>query len=178
MFPAWNKTNGQIGTRESLEYILENYMDACNKSAVLLTETMAIPLYHILKGKEKPAYYVKDVINENIMGYKYWGYFHSSVMLKPRYFFQSGISEWWEKFFKWSLMIKANLERQTPSNRLTKQSGTLILNLFMIPLFGLLLSILAFLLIEGIIFGNGKFVKRKLTMFYCAHSSCGNVVNI
>ncbi len=178
MFPAWNKTNGEIGTRESLEYILDNYMDACNKSAVLLTETMGIPLYHILKGKEKAVYYVKDVINENIMAYRYWGFFHTSVMLKPRYFLQSGVSEWWQKFFKWSLMVKANLEKHTQSSRLTKQSVTAILNLFIIPLVGLLLSILVFLLIEGTIFRIGKFIYRKLAMLFFTHSSCDNVVHI
>lgn len=58
---------------------LHLYTKSCYKYAVILNKYKAIQLYTILKGQDKPAYYGKDILNENYRGYKYYSYFPTKI---------------------------------------------------------------------------------------------------
>ncbi len=58
------------------------HMERCNKSAIILRENMAIQLHTTLKVLKKPDYFGKDFVNEILVGYNYYGYFPTSMILQ------------------------------------------------------------------------------------------------
>ncbi len=95
-------------------------------------------------SSKKPVYFGKDVVNENLIGYTYDGYFPMKLMLRFKYWFQSGVAEWWENYFKWVYKIKSEVEvksRFSATNiSSTTNSKTYIYILSIIPGVGFLLS--------------------------------------
>lgn len=91
---------------ESVHDILGIEMVKCKKSAVVVDEEMAIQLYNILKENQKPVYFGKDIIHEIFYGYRYYGNYPTNVLLRSRYYFETGIIEWWQKYFRWTVMHK------------------------------------------------------------------------
>ncbi len=155
MLPDWQTESGSHGSYESIKQILSMHMEICNKSTMILQDNMAIELFTILKATNKPAFFGKDVLNEILYGYKYFGFFPSSIMTRVKNSFQSGIIEWWQKYFKWVIRIKTQTqERKIKHGTSTKafvispnsQTGVYILCL--IPCFGLILASLVFVFCE------------------------------
>lgn len=137
-------------------------------AAVILEENMALVLYSNLKRPNKPTYFEKDIIHETLEGYHYYGLFPEQFILRPKYFFQTGILEWWRKYFDWAIVLKTHIN----ANRNVKKHGSVIQNddkvktqilvLSFAPGIGFLLSIVAFLCLEARmeIF---EFLKWKIT---------------
>lgn len=100
MLAAWKWENGRQGSVEDIERILSIHMDKCSKSAMIMPESMAMQLFSILEAANKPAFYGKDIINENVVGYNYRGYFLKLVLQRIKNSFTSGIIIWWQKYLK------------------------------------------------------------------------------
>ncbi len=152
MFPEWRTENGGFGASESHEYITKDHMGACNNSAIISEENFALGRYIKLKYAKKPVYFGKDVIHEDVMMYKYYGYWPTNLKLKPSYLFNTGIIEWWQKYFKcyWVLRTRAAIVTNETGSRIgdfstcDERSKTGIYVLSFIPYIGLVLSILVF----------------------------------
>lgn len=157
MFPA------EIENRDSPDYgrtssvAIENHMENCEKSAVIVSNEEAILLYSNLKVKKKPAYFGKNLIQETLMGYKFRGYFPPNIFKRCKSYFQAGIVEWWQKYFRWSLMIKSRVEEMKNMSR-NDNNGTLwnevkgkggIYALSCIPVFGFTLAVITFLVMDS-----------------------------
>lgn len=154
MYQIVDKKTGKFTSFQTIDDILEANMDNCNKSAVILNEEAAISLFNILKVKKKPTYYGKDIMNQKLTGYTFFGYFPTRLLLKPMYYFESGVTEWWDKYFKWALMMKTRTEEV---NMLARKNQTVawendnrsdIYIICLIPLFGLSMSFFAFIFCE------------------------------
>ncbi len=143
-----------VGIVESIEQVLSLHLGKCNKTAMIIPQNMALQLFSILKGAKQPVFFGKDIIAENLMGYTYYGYFPQKVLLRIKFSFNSGIVEWWQNYIKWLVVLKTKKEYDlgnlteyyrlingTSTNNGT--SGVFILS--MIPGFGLLLSLAAFI---------------------------------
>lgn len=164
IFPAWNEENGALGYWESMSQILGFHMGQCNKSAMILSNPDAIRLYTVLSMREKPVYFGKDIIDESILGYRYFGLFPTKLIWNSNYYFQAGFTNWWQDYIKWAIQSKTksevlkneriNIENRTLSNENPNQSGVYVLAC--IPAFGLLVSILAFIAID---IGFGKILR-------------------
>lgn len=154
MFPVWNSSTDFSGMFETLDQVLKMHMEECNKSAVILQDGMTIQLYNTLKMTNKPVYLGMDIVNENLNGYKYFGYFSTKVIMRSKHFFQSGILEWWQKFFNWYLIIKTRSDRirveQNAKHEGQSQEGIYLI--FLIPVTGLLLSIIVFIIFDRMLF--------------------------
>ncbi len=183
MLPAWNTSKGVAGTFETVYQILKMHMFACNKSGVILSESDAIPVYTALKAKIKQAYYGKDIINEFSTGYKYHGYFPTQTLLKSRYYFQAGILEWWQKYFRRCLRMITEFGMKEITSRRSKYNDSntwpenhsnhsSVYALGIIPLVGFLLSILPFTLIDSNFCANALLFV-KLSFSFCI-KSCRN----
>ncbi len=72
MFPFWQTESGLPGILESNKQILSKHMRICNISAMILKENRAIELFTILKTANKPAFFGKNVISENLEVYNYY----------------------------------------------------------------------------------------------------------
>ncbi len=147
---------------ESVDEVLELGMEECNKSAIILKENMAISVYTHLLAKKKPVYFGKEVISENLGGYRFSGYFPTYVFRRSKHYFQSGIAEWWTKYFKWVVMVKTRAaeiklmlskgENDTTSHQVA--SGGNAYALVCIPLSGLIISLLAFIFFDNLFFNK------------------------
>ncbi len=91
MFPSWNEDSGITGIMESINDILKFHMDKWNKSAMILMNADAIRLHTILNVHKKPVYFGRDIINENLEGYMYFGSFPTKVIWNSKYNFETGI---------------------------------------------------------------------------------------
>lgn len=96
------------GLGENVQTIVDLHMDKCNKSAIALTNYVALQLYTILKSKGKPAYFGKEIIYENHRGYKFNGIFPAKYIYKATYLFQTGIVNWWRKYFEFAMVLKTS----------------------------------------------------------------------
>ncbi len=156
IFPAWNDSNGQPGLWESVEDILKLHMNQCNKSAVILNNADAIQLHTILSMHKKAVFFGKDLIYENLQGYIYSGLFPNKLIWKSKYYFQTGILNWWQTYFKWCIFIKTKteemklaLERQQNNDVSdTDPNSATVYVIACIEMFELLLSIFAFIVID------------------------------
>ncbi len=94
-------------------------------------------------------YILKDIISEYYDGYNFQGRFPSSKRMKPKYYFQSGIQNWWQKHFSWSIIVKMNINAAILENqhRMTKNLNQ-IYSLCLIPLVGLVLATIVFSVVE------------------------------
>lgn len=120
--------------------------------------------------KKRPVYFGKDIINENLGAYQYFGHFPTYVLMRSRYCFQGGIVEWWMKFFKWSIRVKAEafeiklrlmeMENITLSEHLSDKNN--VYALCCIPLVGLAFSIIVFILLDSVVFKMVAGCVRKL----------------
>ncbi len=162
MLPSWKEQNGDHGSGETVLQVLDMHMKSCDKSAIVADENFAIQLYTILMSLQSPVYFGKDIVNENLEGYKYYGYFPTSLMLRVKYSFQNGVVEWWENYFKWIVKLKTELEYK---NFISAKNGTYkssskagIYVLSLIPGTGLLLSLFVFVFMDSNIV---KYFYRK-----------------
>ncbi len=75
------------------------HLGKCNKTAIILSENMALEFFENMMSvsMKQPAFYVKDIIHENLAGYRYTGCFPQSILQRIRFSFQPGIIEWWQK---------------------------------------------------------------------------------
>ncbi len=162
MFPVWNLSNAYHF--QYVDQILEFHMHKCDKSAMILLKPDAIHLYTILNIYKKNVYFGKDIINENLEGYSYFGSFPTKLIWNSKYYFQSGIVKWWAEFFEWSITTKSNMEKiknkykiaqnKTLSFDYQTQSGVYVL--CCIPIFGWFVSIITFICIDLIIGKHGR----------------------
>ncbi len=144
---------------------------------MILEHADAIRLHTILKTQNKPAYFGKDIVNEIIEGYNYFGLFPTKIISSSTYYFQSGLVSWWQNYFKWFIFIKTKTEemniliRTVHNDTLSRedeyQSGVYVL--LCIPVYGWCLSILSFILM-GVIFGKRLFSQS------CKNSQSRSVV--
>lgn len=142
---------------ENVQTILDLHMDKCNKSAMILQGDGALQLYSILKAKNKPAYFGKDVISELLEGYTYEGYFTENIILNGKYLFQAGILKWWREYLEFALVLKTNtqvnaaaLSEESKTNTVENENGNAaIAVLVLIPGVGLLISLVAFLVFDN-----------------------------
>ncbi len=146
---------GELIFEENIDEIMDSTMEKCEKSAVILGEDSAIPLFSILTVKSKPTFFGKVIINENFSGYVFFGYFPTRLLLKPKYYFENGIIEWWSKYFKWALMMKTradeiktlNLQNKTEIVANNISSGVYVLST--IPMMGFLVSLFTFVFVDS-----------------------------
>ncbi len=153
MLPQWKTKSGGYGFYETVEEVFEMHMESCDKSAIIGDENFAIQMFTVLKAIKKPAYLGQDVLNENLLGYKYYGYFPQNIMRRVKYYFQTGIVNWWGKYFKWVVALKTEREYQTIvigqniTNTANSKAGIYILSV--IPGIGLLLSLFVFIFLDS-----------------------------
>lgn len=181
MFPAWNLSDGQLGYAETAPKILKLHMDACNRSAIISSDAFAIPVYTTLKLKTKQVFYGKDIIYETFHAYRYHGYLPTKVLLKSKYYFQTGILDWWQKYFKWCLEMKTAFGAEILklngsssslwSSQNSNSSAAYVISF--IPLVGLLLSLLSFILFDSYLIVH-SLLFAKVLLAYCmkAYQSC------
>ncbi len=163
MMPEWKYNSKSRGSFESIGKVISMHMGKCNKAAMILSEKMALQLFAILKAAKQPVFFGKDVINENLYGFKYFGYFPQTLLLNTKFSFNSGIIEWWKKYLKWFLGLKTNqdiaarnltelsgLSNSAKTN--DKASGVYILSL--IPGIGLMVSLIVFIFYDCNLFKN------------------------
>lgn len=155
LFPPWFNSYGQPGQKETVSQILEMQMNACNKSAVILNGEDRNVLYNIMKAKGKPVWNGKDLIHEQFVGYKYFGHFPTHMLLRSKYYLETGITEWWAKFFEWSIMVKVRVNETNENavngnndNR-SNASKSAVYTLSCIPTVGLALSMIVFVLFDS-----------------------------
>ncbi len=95
------------------------------------------------------------MLNENLNGYKYYGLFPSPIIKRVQNSLQSGIIDWWQKYFKWVIKFKTQTEeRKTMQGTSThdilisskNQNGAYVLCLLLC--FGLLLATFGFIFYE------------------------------
>ncbi len=164
--------NGYTRTKESVNQVLAMHMEKCTRSAIILGENMAIPVYTHLIVKKKPAYFGKDVITGNLGGYKFSGYFPTHVFLSSKHYFQSGITEWWVNYFRWVLMVKtraAEIKLRLSSNKndstLYHESGSGNVGaLVCLPVIGLIVSMLVFIVFDNVFLRRiFDFLRKQLS---------------
>lgn len=155
---------------ENMETVLQFCMLKCNKSVMILPRDMVIQLYTILQRHQKPAYFGQDVVIETIWGYKYIGYLPTNIILKGRYLLQTGIVEWWQQYFDFSIVLKTTTHfidsvfatiKSTEKFQSTNGKTTIAI-LLLIPGCGLLLSMLIFILFESRFWKVGSCYVLKL----------------
>ncbi len=105
--------------------LLESHVETCKKAAGIMFEQNAIPLYYKMSVRKKPVYFGKDIITEMLAGYKFKGYFPKRILLRSKYLFQTGIVRWWEKFFRWSLILKTRIHETKMMQEEAKNSSAL-----------------------------------------------------
>lgn len=89
---------------------VRGHISSWNKSAMVVFKHKE--LFTILKDKMKPVYFRKDILTEKIWGYRFVGYFPTNVLLNARYLFQTGIVEWWQKYFDFVVVLKTRTKLQ------------------------------------------------------------------
>lgn len=114
--------------------------------------------YEIMQRWNIWNYLGKEIFNENLLGYKYWGYFPARILQMSKFYFQSGIQEWWQMYIQWFLTYRFETKiwamqplRVTESDRKRLnefKSGDQIYGLCMIPLVCLLFSSIVFTCFE------------------------------
>ncbi len=105
MIQGWNYSVLRQNSQAYLNYT-ESYLTSCHKAALVLNRENTIRQYAILKAKNKPVYFGKDVITNTFVGFSYLGQPPMGTMSKFRYIFQTGIQEWWRTFLDWEAAIK------------------------------------------------------------------------
>ncbi len=101
----------------------------------------------------KPSFYVKEKILEQFWGYEFSRYFPTKLLSRVRYVFESGLFEWWQKYFYYSLVLKSNqyAEKIIPkiaNQTVTSENGktkTAVTILSLIPGVGFLISVFVFI---------------------------------
>ncbi len=170
MFPEWLDRNGDRGAHENIIQVMTMHMDKCDKSAVILGSEFALRLYTVLSVKKKPVYLGKDIVSETFGGYKYFGYFPKLDYFRARYYFQSGITNWWETYFKWAIVLKTRSEgrkllwvrrhSKTFPNQNKDHGATLAL--YVIPLTGYLSATIVFICFDSYIFESLAYVLNRM----------------
>ncbi len=135
---------------ENISTILNIHMNICNKSAILLNSQTAITLHIIQKQMNKPSFFVNDKIHENFWGYEFVRYFPTNLLFRVRYLFDSGVFEWWQRYFYYSLVLKSNHHAgktipKIANQTVTSENGktkTAVTILSLIPGVGLLISVI------------------------------------
>lgn len=61
---------------------------------MILKTADAIRLNTILKLHKNPVYFGKDIINEKLEGYKYFGLFPIKLIWNSKYYFEKGLVRW------------------------------------------------------------------------------------
>ncbi len=157
MFPADAKNTSLQEYGKTSRQAIGSHMEKCDKSAVILSNEDAILSYNNLKVRNKPAYFGENVIQETLMGYKFCGYFPPNIFQRSKSYFQAGIVEWWQKHFRWSLMIKSRVEEikiiNQKGNNDTLRDGSTgkggVYILACIPAFGLTFAVLMFVTLDS-----------------------------
>lgn len=101
---------------DNISTMFIHHMQKCNKSAIIDTEEHVIMADKVLKAMGKKSYVGVDKMLEAFLGYRFRRYFPSSVILKVRYLFGSGITNWWRKHFEYSLNMKYNIHIKNINN--------------------------------------------------------------
>ncbi len=158
--PTLNYSN--LGKLEVKEY-MEKHISKCNKSAIIESEQSIFQTHALQKTTKKPVYIGKDILSETYDGYSFQGYFPSSTLLRPKYYFQSGIQEWWQKHFSWSIILDTNIKLSLLENHISMSKDVnQIYSLCLIPLVGMVLATIVFFIVErsvcGLIFQKFKTV--------------------
>ncbi len=155
--PKWNSTSVTSLYEENTYNLMESHVEECQKSAAILSEEDSIPMYNSLKVKQKPVYLGKEIINEYLNGYVFVGYLPTQMMSRAKHFFETGIVNWWQGHFRWSLMMKTKAkEVQLLSGKNSNMTVNFkarnenqVYGICLIPLIGLCLSICLFIIFES-----------------------------
>lgn len=78
MLPKWKTKSDNHGVGETTNEVIDMHMKSCNKSAIVVDDSVALQLFTILTSLKQPVYFQKDVPNKNLEGYKFNGYFPAS----------------------------------------------------------------------------------------------------
>lgn len=89
---------------KKFDHIMRGHLKTRNKSAVILDEIQAIAVNNQRNAHKNPNFLGKDNIFENLFEFKYFGHFPTRVLVGSRYYFQSGIIDWWQSIG--TLMVK------------------------------------------------------------------------
>lgn len=122
MMPEWKSKSGDYGRSENIKQVMNMHIEKCYKTAMILHETMALQLFAIMKSRKLPVFLGKDIINEQLCGYMYMGYFPQSILLRFRVSFRSGFIAWWKNHVKWFLILKTRNDPFLESRNATIKS--------------------------------------------------------
>lgn len=161
--------------------VFDHHLYSCNKAAVIGLEMPFIGIYAIFK-EIVPKYLGEDTINENLEGYTYWGYFPDQILLVPKFYFQSGINDWWQMHIRWYFKYKIEkMEWATKSSSLKHKflvrsnefyGGTQIYSLCLVTSIGHVISAVTFIFFEI------KAYKRGYNFFRKQFKYVFNLINI
>ncbi len=99
------------------------------------------------------------------------------MLFKGRYLCQSGISEWWRKYFDNAIVLNTTVEQKQINMMLERQNNTSVSRGFrselavicLIPGFGLFCSLVAFVVFDSILW---KTVVPFIVKFLCLRKVC------
>ncbi len=173
MMRGWNYSLLDRNLPDYHTDILEKHLIPCKKAALIAPKEIVNQHLSTLKLLNKAVYYGKDIITETLGGYKYFGYFPTALLQKSKYYFQSGISEWWQAYFDWSIKIKTHVQQsrameknyEEVENRLKSKDFGQIFSLCILPFIGLTLSLGFFVVFESKFVSRVLALMRKIIMF-------------
>lgn len=79
-------------------------LQKCNRSALLMDQKAALSIYTELRHFDFPVFFGKDIIHENMLGYKFFGQIPCNVYVRTMQFYESGICDFWNKYFDFLLV--------------------------------------------------------------------------
>lgn len=147
------------------------FMSSCNKSAVILPRPMAIKVHKTLQNFGKPSYFGVDKVTEMFWGYRFRGYFPSNLVFRPRYLFDAGVFDWWQKFLDYSVTRMVtnsygkSLDLDSKNQTIISEKGmaATVAVLTLIPGFGLLISLIVFV---GFEINGKKILYKTVSVFF------------
>lgn len=89
-------------------YTANSELRKCNRSVVLLRHDEALQVNTELSFFKFSVLFGNDIINENMFGYKLFGQMPSSIFLRTKHLFESGICDFWNKYLDYLLVIRVN----------------------------------------------------------------------
>lgn len=160
------------GATRFVEDVWENWQDhawrhlrQCNHSAMIMHQNKALIVFTKLKNLKAPAFLGKDVIHEIINGYSLYGQMPAIIYWRAKYFFNSGILNFWRTYYDYVLILRARSSKmigdeKTYGNR--RKSNSAVYTILFIPVFGFSASFVV-LLHEK----KNIFTKNILLLVYC-----------
>lgn len=124
------------------------HLKQCNFAALIMYQNEALVTYTNMSSLNAPVFLGKDIIYENLLGYRYVGKIPEILHFRAKNFYESGILDFWRKYFDYLLIWRTKTYQkhgvgQTSFSNLKSYSAVFII--LFIPAIGLLLSFLLYI---------------------------------